>query len=234
MDQLAGRAIEDFVRRLGADAERMLQTITGAAKDTPWASFQRPGDIVLTRGRRPLSHLNAVVQSLLEGGIARATHAMMVVAPGYYVDASIRFGVSVLPAGLFCIDGTVERLRATASDGAAPPPMWRRRLVAAFRHPDFDGSGDREQALLRAIVEQLGQPYNRRFIFKRVRSPELDRSAFCSELVARTFARLGLPIVPDRRFAAVLPHTLLRHLEGQGWTDVSSAYRAGLPRALAG
>jgi len=235
MDQATGQAIEDFVKRLGADAERAMQVITGATANSPWASFQRPGDIVLTRGRRPVSHLNAVVQSILEGGIARATHAMMVAAPGYYVDASIRFGVSVLPAHLFCIDGVVERLRAAAAGDAAPPlrPMWRRRLVAAFRHPEFESRPERQQALTQAIAEQLGQPYNLRFFFKRVTTPDEDRTAFCSELVARTFAKLGLPIVPERRFAAVLPHTLMRSLRNQGWVDVSEDYRAGLPRAFA-
>jgi hypothetical protein len=235
MDQETGKAIEEFVKRLGADAERALEAITGPVTSSPWASFQRPGDIVLTRGRRPLSHLNAVLQSVLEGGIARATHAMMVAAPGYYVDASMRFGVSILPAQLFCIDGVVERMRAAAAgeEAASPRPMWRRRLVAAFRHPAFESQPERQQALTQAIAEQLGQPYNMRFIFKRVRTPDDDRTAFCSELVARTFAKLGLPIVPDRRFAAVLPHTLLRSLRGQGWVDVSDDYRTGLPRAFA-
>ena len=232
MDRLTGTAIEAFLERLGADAECVMETITSAATAAPWASFQRPGDIVLTRGRRPLSHLNAVVQSILEGGIARATHAMMVAAPGFYVDASMRLGVTLLPAHLFCIDGTLEQRYREAGEQAARP-MWRRRLVAAFRHPDFEGQPERQQALTRAIAEQLGQPYNMRFIFKRVRTPDDDRSAFCSELVARTFARLGLPIVPERRFAAVLPHTLLRHLQSQGWVDVSNDYRSGLPRALA-
>ena len=232
MDRLTGTAIEAFLERLGADAERVMETITAAATAAPWASFQQPGDIVLTRGRRPLSHLNAVVQSVLEGGIARATHAMMVAAPGFYVDASMRFGVSVLPAHLFCIDGTVERRSHEAGERASRP-MWRRRLVAAFRHPDFESRPERQQALQQAIAEQLGQPYNMRFIFKRVAAPEKDCSAFCSELVARTFARLGLPIVPERRFAAVLPHTLLRNLRSQGWADVSHDYRSGLPRALA-
>jgi hypothetical protein len=192
------------------------EAITGAAQQHPWASFQRPGDIVLTRGRRPLSHLNAVVQSILEGGIARATHAMMVAAPGFYVDASMRFGVSVLPAHLFCIDGTVERATGCGRRRSARGRCGGGGWSAAFRHPDFASQPQRQQALTRAIAEQLGQPYNLRFIFKRVRTPDDDRSAFCSELVARTFARLGLPIVPERRFAAVLPHTLLRHLRQPG------------------
>lgn len=227
MDQLAGMGLEDFVRRIGADTERMLDAIMRSAKASPWASFQRPGDIVLTRGRRPFSHLNVAVQSLLEGSIARATHAMMVLAPGFYVDASVRFGVSILPASLFCIDGAAER-RAMEQG-----PLRRRRLAAAFRHPLISGSAEQERALARVVAAQLGQPYNRRFIFKWVTAPERDRSAFCSELVARTLARLGLPVVPDRRFAAVLPHTLLRHLELQGWQDVSSSYRDGLPKMLA-
>lgn len=244
MEQLNGAAVEDFARRvgedarrLGADAELLLQRLVGVANGQaagPWASFQQPGDIVLTRGRRPLSHVNAVVQSILEGGIARATHAMMVAAPGYYVDTTIRFGVSLLPARLFCMDGVIER-QAKAGAAGAPVgrPLWRRRLVAAYRHPALADAPDRQEALRRAIAEQLGQPYNLRFIFKRVRAETEDRSAFCSELVARTFARLGLPIVPERRFAAVLPHTLLRHLRQRGWVDVSDDYRSGLPRAFA-
>lgn len=243
MDRLTGAAVEDFARRvgedarrLGADAEQLLHRLVGVAHGpaaAPWASFQQPGDIVLTRGRRPLSHVNAVVQSILEGGIARATHAMMVAAPGYYVDTSIRFGVSLLPAQLFCMDGVVERLERSGAAGPVGRPMWRRRLVAAYRHPALADAPDRQEALRRAIADQLGQPYNLRFIFKRVREETEDRSAFCSELVARTFARLGLPIVPERRFAAVLPHTLLRHLRQQGWVDVSDDYRSGLPRAFA-
>ncbi len=244
MDQLTGTAIEAFfrrvgadARRLGADAERLLERLAGTDAAAPWASFQRPGDIVLTRGRRPISHLNALVQSLLEGRLARATHAMMVAAPGCYVDASIRLGVSLVPAQLFCMDDGVTQhpapAAATASTTPAPRPVWRRRLVAAFRHPDLHAAPDRQRALQRAIAAQLGQPYNRRFIFKRVREPHADASAFCSELVARTFAGLGLPIVPERRFASVLPHTLLRHLTRQGWVDVSDDYRQGLPRAQA-
>lgn len=235
MDRLAGMSVEELVRRLGADAERFLETMAGAAG--PWAAFQRPGDVVLTRGRRPLSHLNAVIQSVLEGGIARATHAMMVAAPGYYVDASMRFGVTLVPAQSFCIDGAFER--AAASDGERPAErpaeriMWRRRLVAAFRHPDIGAAPERQRELVQAIVGQLGQPYNLRFIFKRVRRPDEDGTAFCSELVARTFARLGVSIVPERPFASVLPHTLLRHLRERGWTDVSHDYRSGLRRAAA-
>jgi hypothetical protein len=241
MDQLSGAAFDDFVRRvgdearrLGADAERLLERVAGALQpgtSDPWASFQKPGDIVLTRGRRPLSHLNAVLQSILEGRFAKATHAMMVAAPGLYVDASMRFGVSLLPAQLFCMDGLAERLGQ--ADGSATRPMWRRRLVAAFRHPDLASVPSRQQALLQAIAGQLGQPYNRRFIFKRVRAGDVDCSAFCSELVARTMAQLGLTIVPERRYAAVLPHTLLRHLCQQCWVDVSDDYRSGLPRAFA-
>ena len=244
MDELTGTVMEDFfrrvgadARRLGADAERLLQRLTGTELACPWASFQSPGDIVLTRGRRPISHLNALVQSLLEGRLARATHAMMVAAPGCYVDASVRLGVSLVPAQLFCMDGLAERRQARPAAGDAPKPVarpvWRRRLVAAFRHPDLHAAPDRQLALQRAIAAQLGQPYNRRFIFKRVRGSNDDASAFCSELVARTFASLGLPIVPERRFASVLPHTLLRHLTLQGWVDVSDDYRQGLPRAFA-
>ena len=242
MDQLTGTGLEEFfrrvgadARRLGADAERLLERLTRSDAAARWASFQLPGDIVLTRGRRPISHLNAVIQSILEGRIARATHAMMVAAPGYYVDSSLRLGVTLVPAQLFCMDGVTERVTPEPNSAGTGPirPVWRRRLVAAFRHPDLTGAPDRQRALHRAIAAQLGQPYNRRFIFKRVREPKEDRSAFCSELVARTFAGLGLPIVPERRFASVLPHTLLRHLGGQGWIDVSDAYRQGLPRAFA-
>ncbi len=246
MDQLSGAAFDDFVRRvgkdaqrLGADVERLLDRLVAAVKaepSCPWASFQRPGDIVLTRGRRPISHLNAAVQSILEGGIARATHAMMVATPGYYVDASVRFGVSVVPARLFCMDGVGEAPQAAGAivpAAAAPRPLWRRRLVGAYRHPALADAPDRERALLQAIAEQLGQPYNLRFIFKRVRAEAEDKTAFCSELVARTFARLGLPIVPERRYARVLPHTLMRHLSRHDWVDVSDDYRDGLPRAFA-
>jgi hypothetical protein len=247
MEQLTGAAIEDFVRRLGTDArrlgedaERLLERLLGRDAGTtvidPWASFQRPGDIVLTRGRRPISHLNAAVQSLLEGGIARATHAMMVATPGYYVDSSVRFGVSLVPARLFCMDGVAEAQPASGTAAAAassPRPIWRRRLVGAYRHPALAAAPERQRDLLQAIAEQLGQPYNLRFIFKRVREEAEDRTAFCSELVARTFARLGLPIVPERRYARVLPHTLMRHLDRQGWVDVSDDYRRGLPRAFA-
>jgi hypothetical protein len=242
MDQLTGSAIEDFfrrvgadARRIGADADKLLGRLTGTAPAGPWSSFQQPGDIVLTRGRRPISHLNAVLQSLLEGRFARATHAMMVAAPGCYVDASIRLGVSLVPAQLFCMDGVAERQEAEIDTTQRPAsrPVWRRRLVAVFRHPELHGAPERQRALQWAIAAQLGQSYNRRFIFKRVREARADTTAFCSELVARTFAGLGLPIVPERRFASVLPHTLLRHLAPRGWVDVSEEYRQGLPRAFA-
>ncbi len=228
MDRLPGSGLDDLMGRLGADAERLLEDLLQRAAGSPWATFQQPGDIVLTRGRRPLSHLNAVLQSMIEGGIARATHAMMVAAPGVYADASIHFGVTLLPAQSFSIDDVEERRSPLPGQG----PVRRRRLVAAFRHPALAASPERQRRLIQAIAGQLGQPYNLRFVFKRVREPAQDGTAFCSELIARTFAGLGLPIAPKRRFAAVLPHTLLRHLAEEGWTDVSAAYRIGLQRAV--
>ena len=54
-----------------------------------------------------------------------------------------------------------------------------------------------------------------------------------ADKIGQVLAGLGLPIVPERRFASVLPHTLLRHLAPRGWVDVSEEYRQGLPRAFA-
>jgi len=187
----------------------------------PWARFQRTGDVVLTLGAGPLARINRRVQSLLEGRPARATHAMIVVAPGIYLDSGPRTGVALVPAESYLV--------APTSAGAG----HRRRLAAVYRHPAPEQLESLGHELVRAALEMVGQPYNFALFLKPPRPPEADRSAFCCELVVKLFDRLGLPLLPGRRPSTVLPETLAAALEARGWPEVSALYRRGLDAAAA-
>lgn len=185
----------------------------------PWAAFQRTGDVVLTVGAGPLAGVNRAFQSLLEGRRARATHAMMVVAPGLYLDSGPRSGVALVPAERYIIAPMGPRVGR------------RRRLAAVFRHPAPDQLDRLAPELVRAVQEMVGQPYNYALFLKPRRPPEADRSSFCCELVVKVFERLGLSLLPGRRAASVLPETLAAALAAQGWPEVSALYRRGLEAA---
>ena len=96
--------------------------------------------------------------------------------------------------------------------------------MAAFRHPRLAGCDETRERLAAVLAAYEGLPYNLRFIAKPERAG--DQSAFCSELVARAFRRVGIPVAPGRREAAVLPHTLDMALRDGGWLDLSDSYRA--------
>lgn len=182
----------------------------------PWAAFQRTGDIVLTVGAGPFARVELAIRSLLQGRSARATHAMLVVAPGLHLDAGPRTGVALVPA---------ERYDTGQGETAK---VRRRRLAASFRHPQPELRERRGPDLLRAVQEMVGQPYNFALVFKPERPPEADRSAFCSELVVKVFERLGTPLLPGRRASTVLPETLAEALAARGWIDVTAHYLRGL------
>ncbi len=180
----------------------------------PWTRFQEPGDVVLTAGQGLLDLGNRIVQTLYERTAARATHAMLVAAPGLYLDATPRLGVTLIPA------------EAYAFDQPWPEAPLRRRLVAVYRHPQLSACRVGRAELQRAMLGFHGQGYNFRFFLKPEQVP--DRTAFCCELVVKVFRRMGLELVPGRRSAAVLPETLRRALPASGWREVSELYRRGM------
>lgn len=185
---------------------------------SPWHAFQAPGDVVLTTGAGPAAAANRLVQSLVEGRWARATHAMLVAAPGVYLDAGPRQGVALVPADRYVFAA------------AAGPGVRRRRLAAVLRHPDLAASAALGAELGRAARAFCGRGYNFRFLIGPSRRTAGSAGAFCSELVVEVFARLGWRLVPDRPAHAVLPHTLLRLLPGHGFEDVTPLYHGGLGR----
>lgn len=166
---------------------------------------------MLTSSRGLLDLANRLVQTVYERRPAQATHAMLVAAPGLYLDSTPRLGVSLIPAELYGFD----RHRAAA-------PL-RRRLVAVYRHPELAASAAMRAELQRAMLAFCGHRYNFGFFLKRERAG--DRSAFCCELVVKVFRALGVELVPGRRSAAVLPDTLRQALPGGGWLEVSGDYR---------
>lgn len=179
-----------------------------------WRAFQLTGDVVLTVGSGLSGLANQAAQSIFERRWARVTHAMIVAEPGVYLDVDPAAGAVFRPA---------ERFPLWPGRPAGP---GGRRFVAAFRHERLAACAETRRRLRRVLAGCEGAPYNLRFVLKWPRAG--DESAFCSELVARAFGRVDLPIVPGRREAAVLPHTLDLALRGGPWVDVSAAYRARL------
>lgn len=184
-----------------------------------WLAFQAPGDVVLTTGMGPAAVVNRLVQSAVEGSWARATHAMLVAAPGVYLDAGPRQGVALVPADRYVF---ADRAR---------PGARRRRLEAVLRHPELATSEALRAELARVARAFCGRGYNFRFVIGPPRRMADRAGAFCSELVVEVFARLGWRLVPDRPAHAVLPHTLLRVLPALGFRDVTELYARGLGRS---
>lgn len=208
------------------DGRRLIESLSGLLhghgrrsadeRDEPeWERFQRTGDVVLTMGHGILSTANRLVQSAYTGRLANATHAMMVAAPGIYLDAGPRRGVVFVPAGEFALESRPGRGRIG------------RRLIAVFRHPEIARSAELRRQLADAALRHLGQGYNFGFFMKR-RIDVDDRTAFCGELVAKVFERLGWRLVPDRRATEVVPDRLYRALRSDPWLDVTGVYRQGL------
>lgn len=186
--------------------------LLSAATVSPRHAFQVAGDVVLTSGAGPATVVNRFVQSLVERRWARATHAMLVAAPGLYLDAGPRQGVALVPADRY----------AFARPGG--PGVRRRRLAAVLRHPEFAASAGLRAELARAIASFCGGRYNFRLLIGPAPGGGGPPAAFCSELVVAVFERLGWRLVPDRPAHTVLPHTLLRVLPPQGWGDVTALY----------
>lgn len=205
--QLAPHELATFLRGQVAQA---------AAEAPPWASFQLTGDILLTHGSGWPGFLSCVGQSLVEGVWVRASHAHLVAAPGFYLDSAPRHGVVLMRA-----DDMPMRTARSGDD--------RRHLIAVMRHPTLAASADARRDLLEAALVLLGQAYNFRFMLKRRADQHpRNRTAFCSEAVAKAFATIGLPLLPGEASAAVLPHRLLERLADHGWLDVTASYGAWL------
>lgn len=157
---------------------------------------------------------NQAAQSAFERRWAPVTHAMIVAEPGLYLDVQPFAGAVLRPADHFPF--------------RAGPPWVRagRRFAAAFRHPRLAACKRTPERLAEVLAACEGLPYILRLVAKRARVG--DESAFCSELVARAFRRAGIPLLPERREAAVLPHTLDLALRADGWLDLSGSYRVWL------
>jgi hypothetical protein len=102
----------------------------------------------------------------------------------------------------------------------------RPTLRGRFRHPRLAGCAGTRERLAAVLAGCEGLPYNLRLVAKPDRAG--DESAFCSELVARAFRRVGVPVVPGRREAAVLPHTLDMALRDGRWLDLTDSYQTWL------
>lgn len=137
----------------------------------PWAAFQRTGDVGLTVGAGPFARVELAIRSLLQGRSARATRAMMVVAPCLRLDAGPQTGVALVPAER-CEMGQGETAKVRRS-------FARRQLVI--------------------VVERLGPRLERAARLARPRWPVLttplaERSTGLAVLVSSVILFLPLPL----------------------------------------
>lgn len=179
--------------------------------------FQVTGDVLLTLDVGWRGTGNRFLQSLLDGRLARATHAMMVMRPGIYLDCSPRRGISFVPADHFVFDGP-----------SPDRPHCRRQLVSVLRPPPTIARLIQSDTFERVVKKFLGAPYNRWFFLKdwaRRAGQTGETSAFCSELLALVLRELEPCLLADRRPHTVYPHTLWRRLPAAGWQEVVALYR---------
>ena len=81
--------------------------------------------------------------------------------------------------------------------------------------------------MVRGCLSLLGQKYNYAYAMPKIRT--LDRSCFCSELVAKVYEECGMPLgIPTQIFPMDLADLLVR--DPVGWEKVTEGYRRYLER----
>lgn len=174
-------------------------------------TVQKTGDIILV-GESQKGSPNLAIQSLLTGEGAVYAHVLLCVLPGLYIHSTPKHGVDFLDAELPEADFP-ERYG----------PRW-----AVFRNPRVADDQALGHSLMERAMFYFGQMYNWRFQASPIFGPIFGTShSFCSELVARIFNDLGLPLFGERRIRPerILPTHVARAIHEQKWSDITEDYR---------
>ena len=157
------------------------------------------GDILLICSHSVTKSWNLLAQSSLRGRTASYSHVAIALDTKSAIHSMPGGGVQTAPlASLLHQDST----------------LW----FDVFRHNDVANDSDKQTRLRESLIHFLEQPYNKWF-FARFR----ERSSFCSELAAKAYARIGLPL-SHRSPRFVLPIDLEELEHRLGWTKVTVEY----------
>lgn len=187
-------------------------------KSQPMYRNQAPGDIVLCRRDSKGGDANIIGQRVLRPMVQTDHTHVALHMNGFLIHSTTQSGVDVVPAAEFF-------LRSGYHDN------WR-----VFRHRSADVLLSDDlikwvQSISDAADFYLGQKYNfavgvsKQALFWRRK--KLDESSFCSELIAKVYARLNLETGIRRRSpATVLPADVARATtSSENWIEVTDMYR---------
>ncbi|BDT66114.1 hypothetical protein os1_02670 [Comamonadaceae bacterium OS-1] len=155
------------------------------------------GDIILIRPLDGEKSANTLVQTLLRAKLAQFSHVAVAIGEFFAIHAMPAEGVHIVPIDHFAI----ERIKV-------------------LRRKNIDGNLDLKLKLHDRLLYYFGQAYNKKFWFRRQ-----ETSSFCSELAAKAYKDIDLPL-SRRRPKWVMPVDL-QDLPSTDWIDVTETY---LPR----
>lgn len=178
----------------------------------PFNHFQSSGDVIFVRQSKGL--FNRIAQKVLAQKPALYTHVLLCVLPGLYMH-------SMPDGGVHFVQAEDPRFNFAKKHG----DNWkvRRNVALVDNLGRYSEIGDK-------AAYYIGQKYNGLFLASPLRGKAFTEShSFCSELIARVFADLGIPPFDEGIRAE---HILPAHLDeitadpDSDWHDVTEDYRA--------
>jgi len=176
------------------------------------------GDVVLVKGSGKVSDLIVAMQrAAVREYAATYSHVILSIAPGIFIHSNKAGGVHI--ASL-----------SSVIDGKDYMGNWKvlRNLEIQRRIGD-DPSYALE--ILRKAIYYLRQDYNKWFGIPKGPSKEpgmqFDKNTFCSELVAKVYRDLGIPLfrnIPEKTFPVHIE--MLKY--SSDWIDVTHVYKSQL------
>ncbi|HHB1595999.1 TPA: YiiX/YebB-like N1pC/P60 family cysteine hydrolase [Vibrio campbellii] len=159
-----------------------------------------PGDVLLISGKGKISKTLITAQKAIYPN-AKSSHVELSLGDGVFIHATSDSGVHI----------TILTDEDKACNGE-----WR-----VIRHKSITELGSVTQSLQIAATYHAQQGYNKVFMGKGN-----DHSSFCSELVAKSYAKTGINIINGKQPSKVTP----AHFDKEAdqlidWIDVTAEYQ---------
>ena len=159
-----------------------------------------PGDILLVTGANKLSSSLIKAQRILYSN-ASSSHVEVSLGDGIFIHSTNDKGV---------------HLALLVDEDEACNHKWR-----VIRHKSITESCSDTEKLQEAAMYFYAQDYNKAFM-----GSGNDNSSFCSELVAKAYARAGIEIIEAKSPSKVTPAHFDKEADNlEDWVDVTDEYK---------
>lgn len=160
-----------------------------------------PGDVLLVTGEGKLSSSLVAMQKVIYPK-ARSSHVEFCLGDGVFIHSTGDKGV---------------HLTLLLDEDVACKSRWR-----VIRHKSIAEAGLSTEKLQKAAIFFYAQDYNKVFM-----GSGNEKSSFCSELVAKAYAKAGIEIFAGKDPSKVTPaHFDIEADNLEDWLDVTEEYKA--------